>query len=280
VERASLALLDRESGEEQVDSAAMFLEASIQLGTAEAAREPLERVWAAQPENPRIRGEVRRLYETIGAHQELAKLLLEEAQHLEDVDEKIAYLRWAGEALLTGGDVAAAMPALTEVLELKPEDAQARCLLSDAHVLTGRFDEANALLDDAISGSKRSNPDLWMYHHRKAYVSGSMGDHQSQLESLKKAHQHARKNGQVAAELAELAEALEEWDLAVATLRTITTLDEGESPISPTVALVRQGRIALRNGDEKRARLCARRAAMTDPEAEGVQELLAELGES
>ena len=57
--------------------------------------------------------------------------------------------------------------------------------------------------------------------------------------------------------------------LAVATLRTITTLDEGESPITPAVALVRQGRIALRNGDDKRARLCARRASMTDAEAEG-----------
>ena len=118
-----------------------------------------------------------------------------------------------------------------------------------------------------------------MFHHRKAYVAGSMGDHQTQLESLKKAHQHARKNGQVAAELADLAEALEDWDLAVATLRTITTLDEGESPITPAVALVRQGRIALRNGDDKRARLCARRASMTDAEAEGVAELLAELGE-
>lgn len=279
VERASLALLDLETGEEQVASAAMLLEACIQTGNPEAAREPLERVWEAQPDNAQIRNEVRRLYETIGAHQELAKLLLEEARDLEDVEEKISYLRWAGEALLAGGEVNEAMPALMEVIELKPDDAQARCLLADAHVLMGRFAEANALLDEAIAGSRRSNPDLWMFHHRKAYVAGSMGDHQTQLESLKKAHQHARKNGQVAAELADLAEALEDWDLAVATLRTITTLDEGESPISPAVALVRQGRIALRNGDDKRARLCARRASMTDPEAEGVAELLAELGE-
>jgi tetratricopeptide (TPR) repeat protein len=280
VERASLQLVDREEGEAQVASAAMLLEAANQLGNPESAREPLERVWGAQPTDARIRAEVRRLYELIGAHQELAKLLLEEAADLDDVEEKVSYLRWAGEALLSGGDVASALPALTEVLGIKPDDAQARCLLADANVLMGRFPEANELLDEAIAGSRRTSPDLWMFHHRKAYVAGSMGDHGAQLEALKKAHQHARKNGQVAAELADLAEALEEWDLAVATLRTISTLDEGESPITPAVALVRQGRIAMRNGDERRARLCARRASMTDPEAEGVQDLLAELGES
>jgi tetratricopeptide (TPR) repeat protein len=163
---------------------------------------------------------------------------------------------------------------------MAPDDAKTRCLLADAYVLMGNFAEAHGLLDDAITSSKRTSPDLYMFHHRKAYIASAEGDHPTQLECLKKAHQSARKNGPIAAELADLAEALQQWDLAVATLRTITTLDAGECPISAAVALVRQARIALLQGDDKRARLCARRAAMTDAEAEGVQQLLAELGEA
>ncbi len=278
LERTCLQLIDLQQGDDQVASAAMLLEACVQLGTPQHAREPLERVWGGQPDNPAIRTEVRRLYELVGAHQELARMLLEEARTMDDEEDKVAYLRWAGEALLASGDVGSAMPALTEVLELRPDDAQARCLLADANVLLGRFSEAHALLDEVIARTKRSAPELSMYHHRKAYVASAEGDHAAQLESLKRAHQAARKHGPIAAELADLAEALEQWELAVATLRTITTLED--CPISPAVALVRQGRIALRQGDEKRARLCARRAAMTDAEADGVQALLAELGET
>jgi tetratricopeptide (TPR) repeat protein len=276
--RTCIQLLDVETGDDQANSASMLLEAYVQVGAPEHARETLEQVWAAQPDNPVIRGAVRRLYELIGANQELAKLLIEEAATLEDAEEKVAHLRWAGEALLSVGDIQSAIPALTQVLELKEDDAQARCLLADANVMMGRFPEAHALLDEAISQSRRSSPDLYMFHHRKAYVYHAAGDHEGQLDSLKKAHQHARKNGQIAAELADLAEALEQWDLAVSTLRTITTIDDG-CPIAPADALVRQGRIAHRLGDDKRARLCARRAAMTDADAESVKAFLAELGE-
>ena len=276
--RTTSQLIDWETGDAQIASASLLLEAYVQLGAPDHAREAIERVWAAQPDSALIRAEVRRLYELIGENRGLAKLLIEEAGTLDDDEERVAHLRWAGEALLSVGDVEAAIPALTQVLDLVPNDAQARCLLADADVMMGRFPEAHALLDEAISTSKRSSPNLYMFHHRKAYVFHAEGDHAGQLESLKKAHQHARKNGQIAAELADLAEALEQWDLAVSTLRTITTIDEG-CPVTPADALVRQGRIALHLGDDKRARLCARRAAMTDAEAESVKAFLAELGE-
>lgn len=276
--RTATLLIDVETGDEQGASAALLLEACVQLGAPDHARDVLERVWAQQPNSALVRGQVRRLYELIGANQELAKLLIEEASTLENDEEKVALLRWAGEALLSVGDLTAAMPALTQVLDLAPDDAQARCLLADANVMMGRFPEAHALLDEVISASRRSSPDLYLFHHRKAYVYHAEGDHNGQLEALKKAHQHARKNGPIAAELAELAEALEQWDLAITTLRTITTIEDG-CPISPADALVRQGRIALHLGDDKRARLCARRAAMTDADSENVKAFLAELGE-
>ena len=272
-------LIEVETGVEQVGSAAMLLEAYQQLGTPELAREPLEKVWAQQPESAQVRAEVRRLYEAIGAHRELANLLIEEASHLDDDEEKASYLRWAGEALLSVGDIEAATAALTQLLEILPEDAQARCLLADGYTLTGHYDEAHALLDDAIANTRRTSPEMALYHQRKAYVAQAQGDTALQLDSLKKAHHANRKNGHVAAELADLAEQLEEWDLAVATLRIIPTIDDEECPITAAQALVRQGRIALRQGDEKRAKLCARRATLADADDPEVQAFAAEVGD-
>ena len=271
-------LIELESGEAQVDAAASLLTACEQLGDPGGARETLERVWAQQPDNARIRGEVRRLYEQIGAHAELAKLLLEEAAEMEDLEQKVGYLRWAGEALLSVGDITAAIPAITQVLEIKPDDANARCLLADATTLMGRYDEATALLDEAISSTRRGSPDLCLYHQRKAYVAQAQGDQAGQLECMKKAHQCSRKNAAIACELADLAQELEQWDLAAQTLRTIATLDEG-CPITPSQSLIRQGRIALRQDDKKRALLCARRAKMADSDSEELQAFLKELGE-
>jgi tetratricopeptide (TPR) repeat protein len=276
--RTCAQLIELESGEQQVDAAAMLLTACGQLGDAGGARESIERVWEQQPDNVRIRGEVRKLYEQIGAHAELAKLMLEEAADMEDEEQKISYLRWAGEALLSVGDMKAAIPALTQVLEVKPDDASARCLLADANTLMGHYDEATILLDEAIATTRRGSPDLCLYHQRKAYVAQAQGDQPAQLEAMKKAHQCSRKNAVVACELADLAEELEEWDLAAQTLRTVATLD-GDCPITPAQSLIRQGRIALRQDDRKRALLCARRAKMADSESEELQAFLQELGE-
>ncbi len=276
--RTCAQLVELESGEAQIDAAAMLLTACEHLGDPGGARDALERVWEQQPDSSRIRGEVRKLYEQIGAHAELAKLLLDEAASIDDPEQKVGYLRWAGEALLSVGDITAALPALTEVLELKPDDANARCLLADAHTLMGRYDEATMLLDEAISTTRRGSPDLCLYHQRKAYVFQAQGDQTAQLEAMKKAHQCSRKNAPIACELADLAEQLEQWDLAAQTLRTIATLD-GDCPITPAQSLIRQGRIALQQDDKKRALLCARRAKMADSESEELQAFLQELGE-
>jgi thioredoxin-like negative regulator of GroEL len=271
-------LIQLETGDEQVSSAATLLHACSQLGNAEHARAALEHVWQQQPDNADIRGHVRQLYETIGAHRELATMLLQDAEAMDDDEQKVANLLWAAETLQRMGDVQAAEPALQQVLELKPGNAHATCLLSDAHVMMGRYDEANALLDDAIGASRRNSPDLHLYHHRKAYLAAAQGDPQGQLECLKKAHQVARKNGSIAAELADLAEQQEDWDLAAKTLRSIATLD-GDCPITPAYALLRQGRIALHLGDKKRALLCGRRASLAEPENAEIQAFMTELGE-
>ena len=163
----------------------------------------------------------------------------------------------------------------------------AACAPVDQHGTIGQLrtqqieiteEEISGGLDEAIAGTRRGSPDLSLYHQRKAYVAQAQGDQPAQLESMKKAHQCSRKNAVVACELADLAEELEDWDLAAQTLRTIATLD-GDCPITPAQSLIRQGRIALRQDDKKRALLCARRAKMADSESEELAAFLQELGE-
>ena len=85
-----------------------------------------------------------------------------------------------------------------------------------------------------------------------------------------------KKNGTVAAALADLAEDIEQWDLATKTLRTISLIDT-ECPISRADAFLRQGRIAYRQGDPKNAMMWARRAKREDPDSEEVAQFMAEL---
>ena len=75
-----------------------------------------------------------------------------------------------------------------------------------------------------------------------------------------------------------MAEELQEWDLAQKTLRTITLIDS-DCPISRAQAFLRQGRIARLQGDNKSAKMWARRAKREDPDDGAVDELLLELGE-
>ena len=76
-----------------------------------------------------------------------------------------------------------------------------------------------------------------------------------------------------------MAEALEDWDLAVKVLRTITLID-GECPITRTMAFLRQAKIAHRRGDRQRAILWARKAKHEDANSTDVLEFLAELGDT
>ena len=138
------------------------------------------------------------------------------------------------------------------------------------------FDE---LLDENITaGRGRRTPQISMFFHRKARVAEAQGDRQKQLNFLQEAHTCAKKNGVVAAALADLAEQLEQWELAAKTLRTITLIDTN-CPVSRPQAFARQARIAMRQGDEKNAKIWARRARREDPESAEITALLQELGE-
>ncbi|MBW2534274.1 MAG: tetratricopeptide repeat protein [Deltaproteobacteria bacterium] len=253
-------LLDLDEAEPLEKAALALQQAYDALGRTAEAREGLEKAREKLPGNAAIRGALRKLYEAAGAHRELAMLLIEEAHSLDDVEQKTAYLRWAGQTLVMVGDVEGAVPALREVLELQPEDVGARVSLADASIVAGQYDEADAILDEALGEYKgrRHGKEQAVFVQRKSHVARAKGDPDGQLALLQKAHQADNKNGEIAAELADLAELLEQWDAATKALRAITLIEGCR--ITPTQALIRQGRISLRQGDTKRAMMFARRA--------------------
>ncbi|MCH9688761.1 MAG: tetratricopeptide repeat protein [Deltaproteobacteria bacterium] len=267
------------SDDAQVEAALALTEACATLERLDLAKPGLEHARRKQPDNRDIRQALARVYEATGANAELARLLTQQAQETEDPEQRLELLRRAADLHLTQGEVAEALPLIREVLELAPEDLVSSVLLIDAHMSAGELDEAEAALERAIeaTGGRRS-PELSALLHRKARVTGARGDHDGQLELMQQAFSTDKNNGQAAAELADLAEQMEQFDLAVKVLRTITVLDD--CPISRVEAFLRQAKIAHRRGDRQRAVLWARKARHENPDNEDVTAFLTELGES
>ena len=111
---------------------------------------------------------------------------------------------------------------------------------------------------------------------RKAELARTQGDPARAIELFKEAHNCNKKNGEAAAALANLAEELEDWDLATKTLRTISLLDT-ECPISRGEAFLRQGKIAYRMGDQKGALMWARRAKREEPSSTEIDRFIEEI---
>lgn len=280
VVKSSARLVAIEADEAQVDAAIALAHAAKELGRPGDAKPGLEHARRKQPDNREIRAALREIYEAVGADRELAKLLTQDAEETEDPDTRLELLRRASDLFVELSDTDAALPLIRQVLELAPGDLRATVTLADAYLVGGMIGEADALLDETIAQAKgRRTPDTGMLYHRKAAVAASRGDHDSQLALLQQAFSCDKNNGHVAAELAELAEAMEQWDLAVRVLRTITLLD-GPCPITRVDAFLRQARISYRKGDRQRAVLWARKAKHEAPDAPEVDAFLAEIGES
>ena len=266
-----------ESGEAQADAALRLADACTRMGAPGEARPGLEHARRKQPDNRAIRGALREIYEQTGAGKDLAKILQQEAEEITDPLERLPLLRTIASMLLAEGDPESASAVLTQVLELTPGDLQASVALADAHLAQGALDQAAALLQaaaDALPGTR--GPEAATLFQRQARVAGSQGDTHAQLELLQQAFAADKHNGEIAAELADLAEVLEEWDTAVRALRTITLL-EGDSPISRPQAFLRQAQIALHKGDRQRAVLWARKAKHEGPDDPDVDTFLAQL---
>lgn len=267
-------------GAQQVEAALMLADAAENAGEPALAQEGLEAVFRQQPQETILIERLRNLYETIGAHRELASLLAHEAGSAEP-ERAFELYRRAGRILIDQvGDAGAALPMLQKAVDAQPDDHQTTVLLADAYIGAELFSEAGGLLEAAIGRQKRKrSPELSQLQHRMARLAEAAGDRDLQKQWLHAALDSDKNNGHVASELAYLSMELGDMDLALVALRAVT-LSKTDGPMSRAMAFLLQARIAHQKGEARRALLWARKAKTEDPELAEAAEFLRQLGES
>jgi len=274
-------LIDIEDGEAQIESVLRYADAYERAGRPAASRLGLERVYQQQPDDRRLRDKLRRLYEQVGATEELAALLLADAESTTDEEGRFALLRRAGDLYLKSeGGVHAAIGPLESAAALRPADHETLILLVDAYLACERFAEAGQLLEQAISAhTRRRSPQLAELQQRMARLAQAAGDANLQLQWLQAALESDKNNPLIAGELASLAMEIGEQETALAALRAITLM-KTEGPMTRAMAFLWQARIAHQRGEARRAILWGRKARSEDPALEEAAEFLRQLGES
>ncbi|MGE0785424.1 MAG: hypothetical protein AB7S26_07040 [Sandaracinaceae bacterium] len=279
VARHNARLIEIEQGEAQVEDGLALADACRRMGQPGAARAGLEFVFAAQPSVPAIRAALKALYEESGALRELATFVLEDAYAAEGDEARFELFRRAGDLMIQVGDAEGSLQPLAEAARIQPEDHALAILLADAYVGTDRLQEAVELLQHTINGfKKRRSPELAAMQLRMARIAGLSGDPETQKEWLSVALDADKNNGEIAAELAELAMQLNDDDTALKALRVVT-LQKEPGPMSKAVAFLHQAKIAYKGGDQQKAILWARRARLEDDSLREAEEFLTELGE-
>jgi tetratricopeptide (TPR) repeat protein len=271
-------LVGLSQGPAKVEAALLLSGACAQAGYPNDARPLLEAVFAESPADARIREHLRRIYEGLGAHRELATLFLNEAHLATEPAERFASLRKAGSLLLeSAGDPAAAVAPLEAARDLKPRDNEVTMLLADAYIQSGRLQEAADFLDSSIQAQKgRRSREVSMMQHRMAQIARAVGDRGNELAWLNAAFESDAQNGEAAAGLADVATEFGQLDVAVKALKAITLM-KSPKPISRAMAYLRQAIIAQHQGDLRKAQMLAKKAQSEDAHLEEATTFLAQL---
>lgn len=262
----------------QVTAAMRAADAAARAGRPGEAVPVLELVHQQQPQIEAIRDKLREVYEAAGEYRQLAGILTADADHGADPDARFANYKRAAELLLYQlGDAPAAQLPAQRALELMPEDHNALMLNVDVLITSGQLEDAARTLEAAIAAQKKRTPELAQQQQRMARVCAMMNDKEGQLGWLKKAFDVDRKNAEVAAELAQLATELGDYELALKPLRAITLMDN-PAPVTRPMALLWEAKIEHARGNRAKAELWAKKALREDPQFQDAQQFLDELG--
>ncbi|HKE20672.1 MAG TPA: hypothetical protein VKB80_37620, partial [Kofleriaceae bacterium] len=268
-----------EEGAAQIDAAVKLAEAGEKSGMVQVAQQGLEYVHHMQKDSVRVRELLRRFYEQSHAYRELAGLLLADAEHAGDDDVRYQCFRQAADILINKlGDTEAAVVPAQRAREIRPHDHETVLLTADVLIGSGQIREAVELIMPAIDAHKRRSPELASLQFRMARAAAATGDRETQLAWLKRAFDVDRKDGNIAAELAQLATELGDYDLALKPLRAIT-LSDSPGPISRVMALLWEAKIEHARGNKAKAELWAKKALREDPSFSEAEEFLTQLSE-
>ena len=271
-------LVSLSHGPDKVEAALLLAGACAQAGDPRVARALLEAVLAEAPGDARVRDHLRRIYEEMDAHRELAGLHLTEAQLAADPADRFAGLRHAGVLLMgAAADPASAIAPLEAARDLRPRDNEVAMLLADAYIQSGRLQEAADFLDAAIQGQKgRRSREVSMMQHRMAQIARAVGDRGNELAWLNASFESDAQNGEAASALADVATEFGQLEVAVKALKAITLM-KSPKPITRAMAYLRQAMIAQHQGDGRKAAMLAKKAQSEDPHLEEATAFLAQL---
>ncbi|MFO0601904.1 MAG: tetratricopeptide repeat protein [Polyangiales bacterium] len=273
------ALVVRHDGEARTAAALRLADACERAGAPQDARGGLEHAYQSARENATLRQRLRAVAAAEGASQDVAALWTDEAEFATDEGLRFEALKRAAEAWLEpAGDPTQAVPLLQRALEWRPADHDATVLLSDAFTMTERLEDASRLLEEAIAGHKgRRSKELAILQQRMAHVAFAANDHSVEMLWLNAALDTDMQNGQIAAELADVSMELGNHEVALKALRAITLM-KSPAPMSRAQAFLKQGVIALAQGDQKKAVFLARKALSEDATLDDAHQFLAQLG--
>jgi tetratricopeptide (TPR) repeat protein/Tfp pilus assembly protein PilF len=264
-------------GDAQVDAALRAASASTRAGRPAEAVPVLELVHQHQPGASIVRDKLREVYDAAGEYRLLAGVLVADADHGSDPAARYANYKRAAELYLYQlEDPANAQVPAQRALELQPDDHAALMLNVDVLIQSGQLEDAGRTLEAAISAQKKRTPELAVLQQRMGKVSAALGDRDGQLGWLKKAFDVDRKNAEVAAELAQLATEIGDYELALKPLRAITLMDN-PSPVTRPMALLWEAKIEHARGNRAKAELWAKKALREDPAFSDAQTFLNEL---
>ncbi|MEZ4393591.1 MAG: tetratricopeptide repeat protein [Polyangiales bacterium] len=271
-------LAEHTDGDARAEATTRLADACERAGRPGDAMPALARVAHERPDDDALQGRLRALYESMGMAREAAALWEADALRQEDEGARFERLRRAGEILLDAASAPAeAARVLAVAHELRPADHDALVLYADALAGADRLEEASQVLNDAINGHRgRRSKELAVLQHRMGRLAYAAGDQAVELAWLNAALDSDMQNGQVASELAEVAMETENYEVAIKALRAVTLM-KTPGPLSRAQAFLRQGQIAQRQGDPRKAAFLARKALSEDAELEEAQAFLQSL---
>jgi tetratricopeptide (TPR) repeat protein len=252
------------------------------------ARSALERALSLDPTNTKLAELLRRMYEAVGAHRELAELLLHDAGQSKDDEARLQALLGAASFLLEEDDEAErAIEVLEQARQLAPQDLDVATLLARAYAGLGRQQEALMILEDAANNQRgRRQKGLVSVYVEMANILQESDAAAEALQALTKAHELDLKNPHLAMRLGRLALTLGEDQQALRAFRSVTIMKPNEEVSNEDIARMKGDAhyhlalLAERQGDPRKAKILCSKALSEDPSHEGATQLLEQLSQS
>lgn len=271
---------------EGVEAAALGLaEACERAERAADARADLEKAVERAPSSKKLRERLRKLYEKLGARDQLARTYLAEAAGDADPLARVGALVNAGSLLLDSGSVAQAARTLERAHEAEPAHIEASLLLARAYRGEGNIGKALGVLSaTAARHEKGRSKDLARLHRAIADLHLEADELVEAFDAARRGFDIDKSDHGLALTAGLLAVDLGDEKTARIALQAVVTAKaagqhpSGVTPETRSIAYTCLARLAHESGDDGRARLTVAKALRDDPSNRAAQRLSARLG--